>query len=120
MFLAILAWFWIVTGLLFLINPGFLRRRLQKKSYKIVRRYLFIMLIFFAMLLIAAGAKTEGGLSKFIIIIGVILLIKGFFIIKAKAADRMIDFFMKQPIIAFRIWSGVQLIAGFLILKLRA
>ena len=89
MFLSILGWFWIITGALFLLRPDMLRRRLQKKSTKIVKRYLFVIILFFASMLVAAGLKAHGVPAKIIMILGVIGVFKGLFLLRAKASDKI-------------------------------
>ncbi|NQT94847.1 MAG: hypothetical protein HQ572_00200 [Candidatus Omnitrophica bacterium] len=119
MFLRILGWFWVITGILFLLKPNFLRRRIQKKSIKVVRRYLFLIILFFAIPLIGAGARYEGLLAKIILVIGIVVIIKGFFMLKAKAAGKIMDFLLKQPVIAFRVWALCQIGIGVLILMIK-
>ena len=116
MLVSILGWFWVVTGVIFLIWPNFLKKRLQKKSYKIIRRYLFVVGIFLSVMLISIGLKATGAISKIILVIGLIALIKAVFLIKTKAAERLVEFFLKQPLIMFRLWALVQIAIGVLIL----
>ena len=77
MLIKILAWFWIITGVIFLLKPQFLRNKFLKKSKKILKRYLFVLAIILGSLLIAAGWKMAGILSKIVIIVGIISIIKG-------------------------------------------
>jgi len=116
MLVSILGWFWVVTGVIFLIWPNFLKKRLQKKSYKIIRRYLFVVGIFLSIMLISVGLKATGAISKIILVIGLIALVKAVFLIKAKAAEKLVEFFLKQPLMTFRFWALVQIAIGVLIL----
>ena len=116
MLVSILGWFWVVTGVIFLIWPNFLKKRLQKKSYKIIRRYLFVVGIFLSVMLISVGLKATGAISKIILVIGLIALIKAVFLVKAKAAEKLVEFFIKQSLIMFRFWALVQIAIGVLIL----
>ena len=119
MLVSILGWFWVVTGVIFLIWPNFLKKRLQKKSYKIIRRYLFIFGIFLSVMLISVSLKTTGAISRIILVIGLIALIKAVFLVKAKAAEKLVEFFLKQSLIAFRLWALVQIAIGVLILFIK-
>jgi len=119
MFVKIFGWFWIITGVMFLIWPHFLRNRIQKKSLKIVRRYLFAAMLFVGAFLITTGLKLEGMASKIILVVGVITLIKGFLFLKAKAAEGIIQFLLKQPLLFFRIWALVQTGSGLLLINIQ-
>ena len=119
MLVSILGWFWVVTGVIFLIWPNFLKKRLQKKSYKIIRRYLFVVGIFLSVMLISVGLKATGAISKIILVIGLIALIRAVFLVKAKAAQKLVEFFLKQSLIMFRFWALVQIVIGVLILFIK-
>lgn len=119
MIIRIIGWFWVITGVLFLIKPGMLKKRVQKKSNKVARRYLFVMAIFFATGLISVGMEISGIIAKILMIIGLIALVKGLFLLKSKAANSIIEFLKDKPISIFRLWAGVQIAIGALILMLR-
>jgi len=116
MIIRIVGWFWVITGVLFLLMPGLLRNRIQKKSNKVVRRYLFAMAIFIGAGLISIGMEISGAAAKIVMVIALIALVKGVFMLKSKAANSIIDFFKDKPISVFRIWAGIQIAIGALIL----
>ena len=118
MLVKILAWFWIITGIVFLFWPQILKKRLQKKSYKIVKKYLFSIAIFFGILLITAAWRAEGGLAKLLFILGLIALFKGIFLLKAKTSEKIIQWYAKQPDKIYRIFAGCQIGLGLAILWL--
>ncbi|MFC1804430.1 hypothetical protein ACFLZ3_01205 [Candidatus Omnitrophota bacterium] len=115
----ILGWFLIITGVFFLLKPEALRRRLQKKSYKKLRKYLFAITIVLAVLLITVAWKFEGILSQIVIIIGIIGIIKGFFFLKAKAAEKLLAWYLNRPVNFFRLSALFQIAIGVLVLALR-
>ncbi len=119
MFIGIIGWFWILTGVLFLIKPDMLKKRFQKKSNKVVRRYLFAMAIFLAMGLISVGLEVGGMIAKVLMVIVLIALIKGLFLLKSKIANNVIEFLRSKPASLFRIWAVAQIAIGALILMLR-
>ena len=119
MIIKIVGWFWVITGILFLIMPGLLRKRIQKKSNKVVRRYLFAMVIFLAAGLISIGMEISGAAAKIVMVIALIALIKVVFMLKSKATNTIIDFFKDKPISVFRIWAGIQIAIGTLILLIQ-
>ena len=118
MILKVVGWFWVITGVLFLIMPNILKKRLQKKSNKVVRRYLFAMAIFLTAGVISMGMEISGITAKIIMIIALIALIKGVFFVKSKASNGIIEFLKDKPTSVFRIWAGVQVVIGALILLL--
>jgi len=118
MFIKLLGWIWVITGIIFLIFPGMLRKRLQKKSIKRIRKFLFLIVISLSLLLISAAWKSQGALAKLVMILGIVGLFKGFFLLKAKAAEKIIEWFIKKPLIFFRIWAAAQVLIGAIILKL--
>ncbi|MFH1622637.1 MAG: hypothetical protein ABIA97_05925 [Candidatus Omnitrophota bacterium] len=103
-------------GILFFLRPQMLRNKLQKKTYRYIRRLLFVVAIFLGILLISAGFKTEGFLSKFLMLLGIIGIIKAVFFIKAKSAEKILNWFLKQPIPFFRFCASVQIAIGVVIL----
>ena len=114
----LLGWFFIIIGVVFLLWPGLLRRRLQKKSMKYVRRALFLVTVPLAWFLIVTGLKYEGLLSKVLMVAGIIGIFKAFFLLKAKAAEKIIDWFLKRPAIFFRAAATFQIVLGIIILSL--
>ncbi len=115
----ILGWFLIITGVLFLLKPEGLRKKLQKKSIKYLRKILFLIGIALAGFFVAAGWKSEGLFSKILMVIGIIGILKAFFFLKAKAAGKIVEWFLKQPVVFFRVGATLQIILGIIILALR-
>ena len=118
MLIKLLGWFWIITGILFFLRPEMLRKRLQKKTLKKLKKYLFLIVIALSLFLIAAAWKSEGLLSKIVMVLGIIGILKGFFLLKAKAAEKILEWFIKQPLIFFRFCAALQVIIGIIILRL--
>ncbi|MFC1709608.1 hypothetical protein ACFL2J_06110 [Candidatus Omnitrophota bacterium] len=116
MLIKLIGWFWLITGILFLIWPQMLRNRLQKKTYKQIRRLLFILAIFIGALLFSAGFRAEGFKAKLLMIIGVIGLLKALLFLKAKAAEKILNWFLKQRLSFFRFCACIQIVIGAVIL----
>lgn len=93
-----------------------LRNRLQKKTYKQIRRLLFVLAIFIGVLLIGVGFRTEGFKAKLLMIIGVIGLLKAIFFLKAKAAEKILNWFLRQRISFFRFCACIHIVIGAVIL----
>ena len=120
MFIKILAWLWIIAGIIFLIKPQILRKKLQKKSIRKIRSILFLLAIFLGSSLISVGIKFDGGLAKLILLAGIISIIKGFFLIKAKTYGKLIEWSAASPVIYFRIGGLCYVAVGVILLILSA
>lgn len=90
------AWFWIVFGIIFLINPEKFRKALQSKGYIIFRNYLFLIILFTSLLLLNLAFSASAVLAKVLAALGIIGMIKAFFILKSKAAEKIFDWFSKR------------------------
>ena len=113
----IFGWFWIIMGVLFLIKPQLLRRRLQVKSTKKLRKALFLITLFLAVSLILASFKAAGILPKIITLVGIIGIFKAFFFLKSKAAESLIAWISRQPLKIFRFGAVGYIIMGLIILN---
>ena len=119
MVIKIIGWIWLTTGIVLVLIPGILRWQIQRKSKKIIRRYLFAAALLPAALLVAIGFKINGIVPKLVMIVGLFILIKIVFSFKSKAAEKVIDFLKKQPLMFFRLLALVQAVIGLAIVYLR-
>lgn len=119
MIIKIIGWIWLSTGIILLIMPGILRWQIQRKSKKIIIKYLFAIALLPATLLVAIGFRLNGIIPKVIMVTGLIILIKLVFSLKSRAAEQIISFLKRQPIIFFRLWAIVQALIGLTIVYLR-
>lgn len=117
MLVKIIGYIFIILGLFFLIKPAVLKRRLQKKVVKRSRKILFLILLFLGGLFLTAAFKSTGILSKLLIILGIIALIKGLFFLSAKASEKIIGWFSTQPLIIFRFLAITYIILGIIMLS---
>jgi len=106
----------IIMGILFLAKPELLRKKLQKKSTKYVKRILFGVTLFFAIMFIYAGWKSPGMLAKILMILGIIGLFKAVFFLKAKTAGKIVEWYINQKPVFFRIGGAVYIVMGVAIL----
>lgn len=118
MFATILGWFWIVMGIFFLWKPEILKKKLNRKSLRKIRKYLFVLAVILGILLIKAGWGYEGALAKIIVILGILAIFKGFFLLKSEITGRMMEWWGQKPLIFFRFGACVYIIIGIMILHL--
>ena len=107
----------VLSGGIFLISPERFRRRLKKKTVRTIRRYLFAAASCLGILLISAGWQHEGALPKILVVVGIIVLLKGMYLLKAKSADIIVAWLLKVPTVYLRVFALCQVLAGVLILS---
>ena len=105
----------IMLGILFLLYPESLRKRLRKKAIRKIRRYLFAGAITLGILLVSTGWKYEGFLPKILVLIGIVAILKGVFFLKSSAADKVTEWILRQPVIFFKVFAACQIAFGVLI-----
>jgi len=119
MLLKIFGWFWIVAGVIFLLKPQILKNRLQKKGLRKLRKYFFALAIILGGLLISVGFRFQGLLAKIVMIIGIIAIFKAVMLLKAKTAEKLMDWSGSQPLIFFRIGACFWIFTGVVLLLLK-
>ncbi len=119
MIATILGWILIIMGVLFLLKPQLLKNRLQKKGLKKLKRYMFFVLVSLGGLFIGVAWGIPGIFGKILMVLGIIGILKGFFILKAKAAEKTIEWLRAQPLILFRIGACFYITLGIIILLRR-
>ena len=108
----------LLSGILFAINPERLRRRFRRKGVRVLRRYLFVAAVTSGALLISLGRDYEGLLPGLFVGAGVILILKAVFLLKAKSAQLMAERLMDVPALYLRIYAVAQMAFGAAILWL--
>ena len=112
----IVGFLFIMFGLIFFLYPEGLRRRLRKKALRKIRRYFFAGAIFGGALLISTGWKYEGLLPKILVITGIIVIVKALFFLKSRAADKVTEWILDQPVLYLKIFAVCQIGLGALII----
>ena len=116
MFSYIIGSLFIMLGILFLLYPESLRKRLRKKALRKIRKYLFAGAITLGILLISTGWKYDGLLPKILVLAGIIAIFKGVFFLKSRTADKVTEWILKQPVIVLKIFAMFQIGFGLLII----
>ena len=113
MILKIIAWVWIVTGVLFLLMPSLFRWYVKKKSYRGLRKILLINGIVLAIWFIRAVSVITNTLHRRLLIAaGILLLIKLFFFLKSRLGKRALEWLGGLPLGIFRLAALVQTALG--------
>ena len=118
-FIYILGWFLVITGIIMFLNPEKARKKMAGQGFGQVKGYLLIIALLLGSLLVSAVNKISGILSMIILIAGIFLLFKGYFLLKRKAANKINAWVLKIPIRSLKIYSVIQIAVGALMLILQ-
>lgn len=116
MFQAVLGWFLVISGVIFFLNPQFFKKRLEKKTIKQARRVLFVALFFISVFFISLVYRLSGITFRIILVLGIIVLLKSFFLLKARAAGKIVEWSLGLPPVLFRGIAAFQVLLGLSIL----
>ena len=116
MWSSIVGGFFLISGAMFALNPERLRKKFRRKGVRVLRRYLFVAAAFSGALLISLGRDYEGVVPWLFVGAGVILILKGVFLLKAKSAQVMAERLMVVPALYLRFYALVQMAVGAAIL----
>ncbi|MFA7676594.1 MAG: hypothetical protein WCY34_00300 [Candidatus Omnitrophota bacterium] len=116
MLLKIIAWFWIISGVIFLLKPSFLQKGLLKKGNKKLKGILLIVLVGVLMTLLTASFKIKGPWPKVIALIGVLAAFRLFVFIRKKATSKIAEWLYSKPIVAFRVAALIYVLIGLSLL----
>lgn len=115
-FIIILGWFLIITGILMLWKPEKARKSLAGRGFGLIKGYLFIMAMFLAALLVAAANKLNGLLALAILILGIVFLVKGYLFLKKQISNKIREWLQKVAITYLRGYAVVQIAIGMAML----
>jgi len=117
-FIIILGWFLLLTGIWMLLRPEKAKVSLAGQGFGIVKGYLLMLTLFVGMFLVSLSSKMSGVLSLLILIAGILLLVRAYFLLKKKAAHKITAWIQKVPIKYLKIYATIQTLIGALILIL--
>ena len=72
---------WVIWGIVILIKPEILRKKLQTKGSKKLKKNLFLLTLFLSFTLIIASFKADGLLPKVILVLGILGIFKAFILL---------------------------------------
>jgi uncharacterized protein YjeT (DUF2065 family) len=118
LFIFILGWFLIITGLLFLTQPEQARRKMLSQGFGVVIGFVRFAAIYVALLLLGLGWRFSHILPKIISMGLVVVLIKIFFMFKKKTFKKFEEKFALIPLPALKTYAWIQVIVGTLMVML--
>lgn len=116
MWYKIVGWLLIVLGTVSFAKPELLRNKLRKKGLRSVKRYLFAAAFSLGVLLMSAGWRHEGVFPKILMATGLVFIVKGVYLAKAKSADLFAARFEQLPPLYLRMFALVQIATGCVII----
>ena len=116
MLLKLLGWIWLVAGIWFLFKPEVLKARLQKKSLKQMKKIFVPIAVFLGLWLIVVGFGSAGIFAKFLMLLGIVALIKSALLLKTNVADKIIEWYGRQSLAFYRLCACCHIILAVVIL----
>lgn len=111
-FIIILSWFLMITGVLMLWKPESAAKSLAGRGFGIIKGYVLALVLFLGALLVSVTSKMSGILALIILIAGIVFLFKGFMYFQKNAAHKLNDWVGKVPVKYLKIYAVIQVITG--------
>jgi len=106
---------WIILGAIWFAKPGSLKARLGKKMSKKVKRIVYGFILMFSFLMVGSVMKVPGVMAKILGIVGMVIAIKAIVLITSKTSENLLEWWVKKPIVVFRIWAACVLAIGIML-----
>lgn len=118
-FITILGWILVVSGIILFLQPQKARKVMLAQGFGKIRKFLFFIALMAGILCFSYGFDMSGTLPKVIAMIAVFGIIKGYYLLKGKAYERLTAFVGGLPIPVLRGFAVLQFIVGALMLFVR-
>lgn len=118
-FITVLAWFLIITGILFLFRPERARKKLMRMSFRPVRWILLLACLYVAGILIPLSHRLSGILAVILLVVIIIAALRFYLLLKKNLFNKFILWFSKIPIKQLKVFALIQVAIGIFILALK-
>jgi threonine/homoserine/homoserine lactone efflux protein len=112
----ILGIIWIILGIIWAVKPAILRDRLKRKMTRKIKWAFYGFFMMFGILMVGSVIKLPGILPKIVGLIGIILIIKTLVLMLSKTSEKLWEWWLKQPLMIFRLQAIGFIIIGILLL----
>lgn len=109
----------LLWGVIFFFFPQYFRKMIGKKTTKKIKRYIFSFAIILGILFLSIAFTHKGVVAKLIGILGIIAVVKAFFFLKRRLAERIIKWVLSQPLSFFRMGAVIYIVIGLAIIYLK-
>jgi len=115
MYAKILGLIWMLLGVLWVLKPGTLKNRFQRKLTRKIKFIVYGSVLVFGFFLIASIVKIDGIYGKIIGIAGLLISIKVIMLITSKTTEMMFEWISNRSLLFFRVWGAVLLGMGIVL-----
>lgn len=119
LFIILLGWFFVITGLLFLAQPEKARKKLLGQGFGFVIGFVKVFAIYVAILLIGVTGKLSGSFAFATAILSVVLIVQLFLTFKRKTFKKFEEKFALIPLPALIGYSWFQVAVGTLMVMMQ-
>jgi hypothetical protein len=107
---------WILLGLLWVVRPEGLRRRLARKMSRKFRFIIYGFILIFGLMTIGSVLRAHGVIAKLVGIIGIVITIKAILLLTSKTSSKLIEWLAEKPVKYFRIIAGIMIGFGIMLI----
>jgi hypothetical protein len=111
-FVVLLGLFLVITGAIFLAQPGRARNKLLGMGFGQVKFILLCVCMFLGTAVLSFAFSHPGLLLKLFAFLAIAALVRGYFILKKKVFTRAIDWVSRIPLHALKVFSVFQIVIG--------
>jgi uncharacterized protein YjeT (DUF2065 family) len=111
-FILILGWFLVITGILFIIRPERARNKITSHIYGIIKWNILVLCIFVGSGLLSLSDKTTGAISNALFIFATVGTVWMFFLLRKKTRKKLSEKLGLVPIRYLKIFALVQIAVG--------
>lgn len=115
----IIGFIWVLMGIVWVIRPGMLKNRLQKKMGRKARWVVYGFIIVFGFLMIGSVLKAPGIAAKVVGVAGMALTIKAIMLLTSKTSEKFVSWWSQRPELFFRMLALVFFALGSLMLTVK-
>jgi hypothetical protein len=112
LFIYILGWFLVITGLMMFLQPDKARRAVAQKGFGFIKGYLLIIVLLMGSMLVSFCNRLSGISSLVVLISGILFLTKAYFLLKKKTAAKINSWVSKVSAKGLKIYALIQVIVG--------
>ena len=106
----------IMAGLLWLLRPEALKKRLKRKMSRKLKLTVYCFVIVFGLLIIGSALGAPGILGKAVGIIGLIVTIKIIMLITSKTSEKISEWLADKSLKFYRMWALAIVAVGVMLI----
>lgn len=118
-FIILLGWFLVITGIWMLTRPEAARKSMITRGFGQAKWAILILVFLLGSFLISVASRIEGDIPTVIAVAGIILLVRGYFVLRKKAFTSISTWAETVPLFYLKIYAAVQIVIGAFMLLLQ-